>query len=365
MTDIENVLRFIYYEPGHPASFSTAEKLYSAAKEFIPKLNINDVRKWLSGEFTYTLHKPVRKIFKRNPIIVEHIDQQWEADLVEMREFSSKNKKFNYILTVIDVMSKYAWVKPLKDKTQKSIVEAFKDIFKSERVPKFLRTDQGREFLNNSFKNLMKEYDVHHFTSKNQTIKCAIVERFNRTLKARMYKYFTSKGTRKWIDILPDLVSAYNNTYHRTIKMSPIEALESKNTILFKNIYGVETVEELFKKSTNSLLEKGDLIRKSYKPGKFDKSFCPNWTDRTYKVDTISNEPTKKMFSIKDENDQKEKQRYYPEEVQKISENLYRVEKVIKTRTKNGKKQHYVKWLNYPDNFNSWIEDDNLIRLNQ
>ena len=181
-----------------------------------------------------------------------------------------------------------------------------------------------------------------------------------------MYKYFTSKGTKKWFDILPELISSYNNTKHRTIKMTPTEASDSKNDILFKNIYGVENVEELYKiKKHKSKLSTGDLVRKAYKPEKFDKSFYPNWTDRTYTVDTVADEPFKPLYNIIDEDKVKEKQRFYPEEVQKITQNLYRIERILKKRRVNGKEQYFVKWLNYPDSFNSWIEDENLVLLNK
>ena len=300
MSNTESVLRAIYYDPSNPGGFSTAEKLFNSAKQIIPDLNINDVRKWLSGEITYTLHKPVRKHFERNPIIVEHIDQQWEADLVDMQEFESKirnkkkrlNKGNNYILTVIDVMSKYAWAVPIKNKTKYSVVKAFEKIFKEGRIPKFIRTDQGKEFKNKEFKRMMKEYDIYHFTSKNQSIKCAIIERFNRTLKSRVVKNFTSTGLNNWINSLAEHVSAYNNTKHRTIKMTPVEASNAKSRDLFKTIYGVNTVSELYKlKNKNKPLEPGDKVRKAYKPGPFDKSYFPNWTDRVYEVEAVAKEP--------------------------------------------------------------------------
>ena len=363
---MEQVLRSIYYDPSNPASFSTIEKLYTAAKEFLPKLNLDDVTKWLSGELTYTLHKSVRRKFERNPIVVEHIDQQWEADLVDMQEFSSQNNGNNYILTVIDVMSKYAWVRALRNKKMKTIIEAFESIFIHERLPRYLRTDQGKEFVNKKFKKFMKEEcAIYHFTSKNQTIKCAIVERFNRTLKERMYKYFTANGNRIWIDVLPELVSAYNNSKHRTIKMTPVEASESKNDILFKNIYGCENIEELYKNEKENKIKEGDIVRKAYKLGPFDKSFYPNWTDKTYKVNAVAKEPVKAMYKIEDEKNIEDKQRYYPEEIQKITENLYRVEKIIDRKTVEGKKLCLVKWLNYPDSFNSWIEEKNIINIKQ
>src|SRR5882757_8052429 len=141
--DIENVLRSIYYDQKHTAGLGTATKLYNAAKELLPNIKLNNVKDWLQGEFTYTLHKPARKYIKRNPIIAEEPNQQIEADLVDMQEFKRFNKGYNYILTVIDVMTKYAKVVPLINKTSHSIVNAFKIIFKNGIIPKYLRTDKG------------------------------------------------------------------------------------------------------------------------------------------------------------------------------------------------------------------------------
>jgi Integrase core domain len=155
MTNIQ-VLSSIYYDPKNPGSFSSANRLYNEAKKIDGSIKLRDVKEWLSGEFTYSLHKPVRKTFTRNPIIVRSIDDQWEADLVDMQEFSNQNSKYRYILTVIDVFSKFAWVQPLINKTSGTIINAFNLIFKEGRKPKFIRTDQGTEFKNQYFKNFMK-----------------------------------------------------------------------------------------------------------------------------------------------------------------------------------------------------------------
>src|SRR5882757_995858 len=100
----DKILQSIYYNPKHQATFSSPERLYDAVKD--RGISLNKVKKWLSGELTYTLHRQSKKNFKRNKILVSHIDEQWEADLVDMREFASKNNKINYILTVIDCFSK-------------------------------------------------------------------------------------------------------------------------------------------------------------------------------------------------------------------------------------------------------------------
>lgn len=159
----ENILRKIYYDPKHNASFSSVQKLFEAAKEIKNDINLADVKQWLSEQLTYTLHKRAIRNFKRNKILVERINQQFEADLVDMKEFKNQNSGFNYILTVIDCFSKYAFAIPIKTKNSKSIIEAFKRVFNERKCQK-LRTDRGTEFLNKDFQNFLKENEVNFFS---------------------------------------------------------------------------------------------------------------------------------------------------------------------------------------------------------
>ena len=139
-------------------------------------------------------------------MVVYGIDHQWQADY--LGKLAYYNKGFKYLLTCIDVLSKYAWVLPLKDKTGTSLKEAFQVIFKTGRQPICLQTDRD---------------DVHFFTMYNDETKASIVERFNRTLKTKMWKYFTHRETLKYMDVLPDMVESYNRTVHRSIGMPPAE----------------------------------------------------------------------------------------------------------------------------------------------
>ena len=107
-------------------------------------------------------------------------------------------------MTVIDIFSKFAWAIPIKNKTGDSITRAFEIIFK-DRIPTKLHTDKGLEFINKSTQNLFKRKGIHWFATENET-KDQVVERFNRTLKSKMYKYFTAKGTKTWINIIDELV---------------------------------------------------------------------------------------------------------------------------------------------------------------
>ncbi len=355
---INKLLSSIYYNTKNSASFSSAKNLFETAKIKLPNLSLEYVKKWLSEQITYTLHKPVKRNFQRNRIIVSRIDQQWEADLVDMREFSLKNNGNNYILTVIDCFSKYAFVMPIKTKTGKNIRNAFEALFRI-RSPEYLRTDKGKEFINEDLQKLLIEKKINYFTTKDDLIKCAIVERFNRTLKSRMFKYFTSKGTRRYIDVLQDFVKAYNDSYHRSIKMKPKDVTKANTNIVLFNLYKVHDIRDL-DKPAETKLKPGDKVRIQYKHKPFDKGYYPNWTDEVFTIDKTDKGDQKIVFRIKDYDGNQMEQRFYPEELQKITENLYRIQKVIKRRTRKGIKEVYVKWLNYPEKYNSWIPEKDL-----
>ena len=141
----------------------------------------------------YTLHKPVRRRFKRRCVVVGGPNQQWQADLVDMSRLKKINNGTTFILTVIDVFSKLACCVPLKNKSAASLVAAFTQLL-GNGAPNTLQTDKGTELLNRPLQKLLKEHGVHHFATHNEETKASIVERFSRTLKTRMWRYFTKNS---------------------------------------------------------------------------------------------------------------------------------------------------------------------------
>lgn len=205
----------LYYDPGSSAGFVGSP----AALARVSGTTTKKAKKWLAEQETYTLHKPARKRMPTRRTYVSGIAHQWQADLVEMIPLASKNQGFRYLLTVIDCFSRYAWAKPIKRKTGPDVAKALVSIFR-EYKPLRLQTDHGKEFYNSNVQKLLKKHKVELF-STNSPQKASLVERFNRTLKTRMWRYFTHKQTRKWIDVLPKFVKAYNNSKHKSIGMAP------------------------------------------------------------------------------------------------------------------------------------------------
>ena len=168
-------------------------------------------RAQLQGLLSYTLHKPRRRRFPTLPVEACGGDATGGGpDLVEMQPLKKWNRGMRYLLTVVDVLSKYSWVEPLKAKTGVAVAAAFERILRRARgrQPVRLQTDAGKEFYNRTFQALMTRQKIHHFSTYGDT-KSSVVERFNRTLKERMYRYFTALNTYRYVDALPALVQGY------------------------------------------------------------------------------------------------------------------------------------------------------------
>ena len=233
---MEKTLSSIYFDPSQPASFGGLDAVYRAVKgKGKNKISRKQIQDWLSQQEVYTLHKPARRHYKRSRVIVPGIDAQFQADLVDVQNLSRYNKGYKYLLICIDIFSKYAWVVPLKTKRGQELVKAFQTILSSGRRPNKLQTDQGTEFLNRLFQNFLREKNIDFFTV-NYGFNASVVERFNRTFKNKMYKYFAAKNTLSYIDVVLQLVKSYNNTYHRSIKMKPTQVTKASEAKVWETV---------------------------------------------------------------------------------------------------------------------------------
>jgi hypothetical protein len=185
-----------------------------------------------------------------------------------MHELAKQNKGYNYILTVIDTFSKFSWVIPVKNKTGDLVTSAFQNILKS-RQPNNLQTDQGKEFFNTTFQKLMDKHDINHYHTFSDK-KAAIVEIFNRTLKGRMWKKFTELNTHNWLDLLDDIVSEYNASYHRTIKMAPVEVHKGNEGEILEHLNGPPKTDNT-ETTQQKEFKMGDIVRISKSKGIFEK----------------------------------------------------------------------------------------------
>ena len=290
------------------------------------------------------LHKPARRNFKRRSVILKGIDDLWQADLIEMIPYARQNKGFKYILVVIDGFSKYAWTEPLKNKSATEVTNAFSRILQLGRCPKHLQTDQGKEFFNGIFSKLISKHNINHYSTYSN-IKACIAERFNRTLKNRLWKQFSLQGSYEWITVLPSLMKQYNNTKHSTINMKPSSVKGKKvEKELLRSVYTKSSEPQQPKYSVN------DHVRISKYRSQFAKGYTPSWTSEIFRITQIKK--TKPItYLLSDISGTSIQGGFYEEEIQKVKyPDMYLVEKVLQRK---GDKI-LVKWLGFDSSHNSW-----------
>ena len=277
--------------------------------------------------------------------------------MVDMTEISRQNEGYRYIMTVIDVFSKFAWAIPVKTKSAPNMVQAFQTLFKQasasvpKRKPRKIQTDKGTEFLNRQVQDLLKEQGIHHFVTQSDT-KASVVERFNRTLKTRMWRYFTAKNTNRYLDVLPQLIQSYNHSFHRTIGMRPVSVNPTNERRLWTRMFGHP------KGPGKATFDSGDTVRLSKVKRLFEKGYQPNWTEEHFTI-TQRVKSSPRVYKIKDLGDEPIEGKFYKEELQKIvktPEDKYVIEKILK----KSKGQALIKWRGWPDKFNSWIPEKDV-----
>ena len=322
-----------YFDTKRPVAFTNRLALYREAKKRYPSLALRQVKTWLQSKDTYTLHKPVHYNFPRNRVIVPGIDDQWQADLVDISSLARFNKGYKFLLTCTDVFSKFAWVVPPKNKRGISLVNGFQSILDLGRSPEKLQTDKETEFLNRNFQSLLEENSIHFFTTNNE-LKASVVERFNHTLKTHMWKYFTAKNSRVYIDILQDIVQGYNNSYHRSIGRAPASVSLLNVGQVRRKLYG----KSWTKPGRKFKFKLGDQVCISKSHCTFRKDYLPSWSQEIFTVTKIIPR-VPPVYRLQDYVEYEIEGVFYAEELQKVhkSDDIYNIEKILAEKKKTVK----------------------------
>lgn len=355
----------VYYDPAHPSGYAGARRLINKNNK-PPTVN-----EWLTQQDAYTLHKPVKRRFPRLYYDVSNIDDVWEADLVDLNSLKSSNDGVVYLLVVIDVLSKYAWVEPLPNKSVLEVTKAFQRIVERSngRLPASIQTDRGKEFLGKPFQNFLKENNINFRVATNPDIKAAVVERFNRTLKERMWRYFTHKNTHRYIDVLQQFVHAYNHAQHSTIKMQPAAVTLYNANIAHENMIAAAEARRKNKRFKAHKYKCGDYVRISRTKGTFEKGYEKNWSEEIFRISRVLNRQGLYIYEVRDLEDEIIEGFFYPEELTCVNEKRmleqqeFKIDRVLKTKGRGPKKQLFVSWVGYPEKFNSWIRASEIRNL--
>ena len=358
----EAYLKTIYYNPEHPASFSGLDKLYrEIQREGRYHIEHEELKDWLKTHETYGVHRQRRRHFSRPMVVVSGVGVQADADLMDMSAISHFNDQIRYILVHIDDFSKY--VRTVPQSRKRDVAEAFRLIFRDGGVTDKLRTDHGTEFTNKIVQNLFKEEGVHHFLTSTE-VKAGIAERAIKTLKSKYFKYMSHKQTFRYIDIVDQVTHAYNHRYHRTIKMRPVDVTLQNEGEVWENIYRRRRDENRSRERPKFGFEVGDKVRVSYLKKPFEREYDEKWTYEYFNItgrDYVQNKP---VYQLEDIAGDEVTGRFYPEELQAVTardDDVYKIQKVLQSRKrKNHPKEFLVRWLGWPQKFDSWVTEDEL-----
>lgn len=296
------------------------------------------------------IHRDARKNFNRRKSVMRGIADTLQADLIEM----PPDRGMKYCLTVIDTFSKMAYMRPLKTKTGSEVTKAMKSVLQAVGRPvKNLQVDMGKEFYNSEMSRLLDQYKINRYSTYS-SMKAAIVERFNRTIKRKIYQQFSLNGNYKWVNIVDGLVDEYNRSRHRTIKMAPIDVDDENEQHLLDTAYNYKRIVPFLEKQKFKV---GDYVRLSKYKHVFEKGYLPSWTTEIFKISKIQyTNPT--TYLLVDWEGGEIKGGVYAEEMQLVKyPDVYLVEKILRKK----KDQVYVKWLGFDSRYNSWINQRDVL----
>lgn len=336
----------IYLNPKHPAAFSSVENVKRSVKGFSRK----KIQEYLKGVPTYTLHRQIRHRFSRRKTTSAGPKFSVQADLCDYSAYAKDNDGVKFLLTMVDVYTRMLYVEPLKNKSGLEVAKAMGKIFSENKLePVYLHTDMGKEFYNNHVKELLSRIGCRHYSPSQ--LKCAMVERMNRTLKTRLEKYMYHNSTRRYVAVLQDFANGINHSINRSIKMRPVEV---KSGDLRRSKPEVRLCD----------LSEGDMVRISIERATFQKGYEKSWSEEEFYIsECIPGDPP--VYRIKDERGETIEGIFYREELVPCAnpQKVYKIEQILKKRIRKGEEEFLVRWLGYNPSFDSWIPANEVMKI--
>lgn len=303
------------------------------------------------------IFKNPRRNFPRRKVVVKGLFDLMQVDLMEMGQISKENDDIRYVLCAINCFSKMAFCRVLKNKKSSSAAAAMEEILNESKTIlnheyKHIQSDNGKEFAG-EFAKLLKQRSINHYKT-HSVLKASIVERFNLTIKRLIFKEMALRQSLRYIDFIQELVDRYNNTKHRTIGMTPLQASNSrKEKMLLKTVYNDKT-----RIRVKTKFNVGDDVRISNKKYIFSRGYTPQYSLKTYTIYAVNNKfpPTYKL--MESHNQKKLAATFYEPELNLVhAKDLFLIDKVLKIRGD----QMLVSWLGYEDENPTWISRKDFV----
>ena len=344
--ELDRVLRDAYYDTGSPAFLAGGEAVYREAFSLDPRVTREQVRNWLAKQLTFTLFADRKQRFKRLRTVPSGLNTDWQADLNDMQRFAYVNDGYGYYLVCIDVLSRMIYAEP---------------------------SDSGLEFESARMRAYFRRKDILKFhSSPVKEIHATVAERANRTIKDRLYKYFSEENTLRWIDVLEDIVDDINNSLCRMTGMKPVDVSEANAPQLQRRLY---KRHDEYPQANSPKFEVGDHVRVQEHRAVFEKGWN-KYTDKLFRVTAVEEDQGMNLYRLEDTLQRVLPGRFYERELVKaasFNETTTRIADIVRTAAGNPRRrrkpdgegyQQLVRWVGHGPEFNSWV-DENVLNVAQ
>ena len=357
----EKYLKEVYLNTKSPVAYSGLEKVWNYIRKD-KKVTKKELREFLLAEDVYTSYLPSTNRYKKQKIVSPYLNYMWMTDTAYMIKYANENQGHSYFVVFIDTFSRYLIAEPLKTLKGVEMTNVVKQIFKSNKCEN-LFSDSGSEYTSKVFNQYLKSESVRHFYSRSDT-KSSMAERVIKTIKGKLLKYMDENNTKIWVDVLQDFVSAYNRSYHSTIKMTPTQATQSSNIAVWKNQYeNKRRIKQPPRKPRRGVEYKfnlNDYVKLVVKRYPFQREYNQRYTTEIFKITSRKKKGELSLYNVKDLNNEGIIGDFQDKELTRVfvpEDKIYKIDKVIKTRKRNNRTEYFVSWKGWPKKFNSWVSD--------
>ena len=275
---MDRLLFRVYYSSDSPGFMGGINKVYKEAKRRNNKVTVRVVTEWLNRQRVYTLHKPVRHAVKRSATTGVALNSHIQIDIADLRRLKYHNSWYSNIIVSICVVSRQARCEALKSKRPQEVLPALQRMFGSyENTVWVVAADKGTEFLAD-VKKWLESVGVSVVQIEKSPHHASMAERFIRTLKLMLYRYMTYTGKKRWVDILPDVVAAYNSRVHRSIGCTPNSVTRENEREFIERMYGAQKSASKFK------FRVGQRVRIKHPKTIMDKGYTQSFADKIYVI---------------------------------------------------------------------------------
>ena len=275
---------------------------------------------------------------------------------------SAENDGVKYILTIIDVFTRYAYCEPLQDKSARSVTSKLETIFNRLGVlPKVFCTDKGSEFNNRYTQNFLKSHKIKFFYAQTEP-KAAVVERFQKTFQLLIYKYLVENETYRYLDFLQRLMRNYNETPHSFLdNLSPAKAENPKN---WDNVASSHSkhYSRIRTKKIAPRFKKGDVVRVSLKKSKFKRAYDISHSYQRYLIHEVNTAKLVPLYILKNEHNQILTGKFYGNQLVKINLKTYRGYPIDERKGKKSK-EYLFRFTGYDKSYDMWLPDSQLEKI--